>query len=178
MIRSILFLRPDPLETKEGSAGCPGDHHVHGITARTVGGKAKAQGRGATSRNFRSLNRVTFAEVPVFVSERPRGNPRAIDARGSGGATPTLPQKLCATQCCLSAQDRHVFLHQNRSMRKARCLFEDCSRSYNKQIGTPAARGLAGNCSDNSGFRGRIHLATSQGPTATDHPAACEGPTR
>jgi hypothetical protein len=25
MIRSILFLRPDPLETKEGSAGCPGE---------------------------------------------------------------------------------------------------------------------------------------------------------
>ena len=33
----------------------------------------------------------------------------------------------------------------------------------------PAARGLAGNCSDGSGFRGRIHLASSQGPTATDH---------
>ena len=33
----------------------------------------------------------------------------------------------------------------------------------------PAARGLAGNCSDGSRFRGRIHLASSQGPAATDH---------
>jgi hypothetical protein len=31
---------------------------------------------------------------------------------------------------------------------------------------------------DGYGLRGRKHLATSQGSTATDHPALCEGPTR
>ena len=58
MIRSILFLRPDPLETKEGSAGCPGDHHVHGITARTVGGKTKAQGRARPTSSEVVLSRM------------------------------------------------------------------------------------------------------------------------
>jgi hypothetical protein len=43
--------------------------------------------------------------------------------------TPTLPQKLCATQCCLSAQDRHVFFAAEPLDAESALLFEDCSLS-------------------------------------------------
>jgi hypothetical protein len=78
---------------------------VVGIVAGKLNAIQVAETTGETTENVTFA--VSLGTIQSFLDSHavPYVSNEAVRAR----ITPTLPQKLCATQCCLSAQDRRVF---------------------------------------------------------------------